>query len=139
MECNIVWFLSCRRIARVYVFLQLFTWFIDAEQSFTLQFKATVASWSMNMHTPKYDPETYHPQQSYSAKQLSRYDMEVAGVVVYVVAMTVFFVVALVMMLFGNETVNQAQAHAANVEHHAPAPQTHNAADLAQVRVKANR
>ena len=33
------------------------------------------------MPTPKYDPETYHPQQSYSAKQLSRYDMQVAGVV----------------------------------------------------------
>ena len=62
------------------------------------------------MHTPKYDPETYHPQQSYSAKQLSRYDMQVAGVVVYVVAMAVFFVVALVLMLFWNETATQAHA-----------------------------
>src|SRR6266567_4303835 len=62
------------------------------------------------MPTPKYDPETYHPQQSYSAKQLSRYDMQVAGVVVYVVAMAVFFVVALVLMLFWNETATQAHA-----------------------------
>ena len=64
------------------------------------------------MHTPKYDPETYHPQQSYSAKQLSRYDMQVAGVVVYVVAMAVFFVIALVMMLFGSGMVTQAHAQA---------------------------
>ncbi len=69
------------------------------------------------MHMPKYDPETYHPQQSYAAKQLSRYDMQVAGVVVFVVAMTVFFVVALVMMLFGGETATQAQAQTAKVEH----------------------
>lgn len=69
------------------------------------------------MHMPKYDPHTYDPQQSYSAKQLSRYDMEVAGVVVYVVAMTVFFVVALVMMLFGNEPATQARAQATKVEH----------------------
>ena len=66
------------------------------------------------MHTPKYDPETYHPQQSYSAKQLSRYDMQVAGVVVYIVAMAVFFVVALVLMLFWSETVTQAHAQATN-------------------------
>jgi len=69
------------------------------------------------MHMPKYDPNTYDPQQSYSAKQLSRYDMEVAGVVVYVVAMAVFFVVALVMMLFGSETVTQAHAQSANSAH----------------------
>ena len=71
------------------------------------------------------DPHNYDPQQSYSAKQLSRYDMQVAGVVVYVVAMTVFFVVALVMMLFRNESINQAQAQAAKppaavVRTHAP-------------------
>ncbi len=69
------------------------------------------------MRMPKYDPETYHPQQSYSAKQLSRYDMQVAGVVVFVVAMTVFFVVALVMMLFGGEAATQAHAQTAKVEH----------------------
>jgi len=62
------------------------------------------------MHTPKYNPETYHPEQSYSAKQLSRYDMQVAGVVIYVIAMTVLFVVALVFMLFGEGSVTQAQA-----------------------------
>lgn len=91
------------------------------------------------MHTPKYDPHTYDPQQSYSAKQLSRYDMEVAGVVVYIVAMTVFFVVALVMMLFGNETVNQARAHAAPVEHRLAAPQNNKLPELAQARVQPNR
>ena len=53
------------------------------------------------MHTPQEDPHNYDPQQSYAAKQLSRYDMQVAGIVVYVVAMTVLFVVALVFMLFG--------------------------------------
>ena len=68
------------------------------------------------MHMPKYDPETYHPQQSYSAKRLSRYDMQVAGVVIYVVALTVFFVVALVMMLFWNETATMAHAQAAKPE-----------------------
>ena len=68
------------------------------------------------MPMPKYDPETYHPQQSYSAKQLSRYDMQVAGVVIYVVAMTVFFVVALVMMLFWNE--NAIMAHAQGAQGH---------------------
>jgi hypothetical protein len=67
------------------------------------------------MHTPKYDPQTYDPQQSYSAKQLSRYDMQVAGIVVYVIALTVLFVVALVLMLFWNETAIQAHAQAANV------------------------
>ena len=65
------------------------------------------------MHAPKYDPETYHPQQSYSARQLSRYDMEVAGVVVYVVALTMLFVVALVFMLFANENATQARAQVA--------------------------
>ena len=69
------------------------------------------------MHTPKYDPETYHPQQSYSAKQLSRYDMQVAGIVVYVIALTVLFIVALVLMLFWNETAIQAHAQAANAVH----------------------
>lgn len=68
------------------------------------------------MSMPKYDPETYHPQQSYSAKQLSRYDMQVAGVVIYVIAMTVFFVVALVMMLFWNE--NAVMAHAQGARQH---------------------
>ena len=58
------------------------------------------------------DPENYDPQQSYAAKQLSRYDMQVAGVVVYVVTMTMLFVVALVMMLFWNEPVTQARAQA---------------------------
>jgi predicted PhzF superfamily epimerase YddE/YHI9 len=72
----------------------------------------------MPIHKPKYNPETYHPQQSYSAKQLSRYDMQVAGVVVFVVAMTVFFVVALVMMLFGGEAATQAHAQTTKVEHH---------------------
>lgn len=62
------------------------------------------------MHAPKYNPETYHPEQSYSAKQLSRYDMQVAGVVIYVIAMTVLFVVALVFMLFGEASVTQAHA-----------------------------
>ena len=78
------------------------------------------------MHTPKYDPETYHPQQSYSAKQLSRYDMEVAGVVVFVVAMTVFFVVALVMMLFGGELTTQAHAQTVKVEHRSMSTAQHN-------------
>ncbi len=55
------------------------------------------------------DSDHYDPQQSYAAKQLSRYDMQVAGVVVYVVTMTVFFVVALVMMLFRNEPLAQVQ------------------------------
>ena len=70
------------------------------------------------MHTPKYNPETYHPSQSYEVKQLSRYDMEVAGVVIYVVAMVVVFVIALVAMLFGEATVNQARAQSMR----APAP-----------------
>ena len=61
------------------------------------------------MRMPDYDPN-YDPQQSYSAKKLSRYDMQVAGIVVYVVAMTVFFVVALVLMLFGNRTITDAEA-----------------------------
>ncbi|HEY3624894.1 MAG TPA: hypothetical protein VGL00_01380 [Terracidiphilus sp.] len=63
------------------------------------------------MRTSKRDPESYDPRESYAAKQLSRYDMEVAGIVVYVVTMTMFFVVALVMMLFGNEPATQARAH----------------------------
>ena len=74
------------------------------------------------MRTPKYNPETYDPQQSYSAKQLSRYDMEIAGVVVYVTAMTVLFVAALVMMLFWNETTTQAHAQIST----APAAQQRN-------------
>jgi hypothetical protein len=63
------------------------------------------------MHIPWRDGESYDPHQSYAAKQLSRYDYEVAGIVVFVVTMTMFFVVALVMMLFRNETTTQAQAH----------------------------
>jgi hypothetical protein len=58
------------------------------------------------------DPHNYDPQQCYSAKRLSKYDMQVAGVVVYVVAMTVFFVIALVLMLFGTGTVTEAHAQA---------------------------
>jgi hypothetical protein len=50
--------------------------------------------------------------QSYSAKKLSRYDIQVAGVVVYVVAMAMFFVIALVLMLFGSGTVTEAHAQA---------------------------
>jgi hypothetical protein len=85
------------------------------------------------MHMPKYDPETYHPQQSYAAKQLSRYDMQVAGVVVFVVAMAVFFVVALVMMLFGGEAATQAHAQTAQVEHRAvSAEQRNKMAELTQ-------
>jgi len=85
------------------------------------------------MSLPKYDPETYHPQQSYSAKQLSRYDMQVAGVVVFVVAMTVFFVVALVMMLFGGEAATQAHAQTAHVDHRSvSAGQGNKLAELSQ-------
>lgn len=85
------------------------------------------------MHMPKYDPETYHPQQSYAAKQLSRYDMQVAGVVVFVVAMTVFFVVALVMMLFGGEAATQAHAETAKVERRSvTAEQRNKMAELTQ-------
>ena len=62
------------------------------------------------MHTPKYDPHNYDPQQCYSARRLSRYDMQVAGIVVYVVAMTVFFAIAVTLMLFGTGTVTEAHA-----------------------------
>jgi hypothetical protein len=62
------------------------------------------------MHTPKYDPHNYDPKQCYSAKRLSRYDMQVAGIVVYVVAMTVFFAIAVTVMLFGTGTVTEAHA-----------------------------
>ena len=68
------------------------------------------------------NPENYDPQQSYAAKQLSRYDMQVAGVVVYVVTMAMFFVVALVMMLFWSEPVRQARAQASKPS--APVVQT---------------
>jgi len=64
------------------------------------------------MHTHNNDPHTYDPRLSYAEKKLSKYDMQVAGVVVYVVAMTMFFVIALVLMLFGNGTVTQAHAQA---------------------------
>jgi hypothetical protein len=70
------------------------------------------------MRTPNNNLENYDPQHSYSAKKLSRYDMQVAGVVVYVVAMTMFFVIALVLMLFGGGTVTEAHAQAAVAEHH---------------------
>ncbi len=63
------------------------------------------------MRTSKTNPEEYDPRESYAARQLSRYDMQVAGIVVYVVTMTMFFVVALVMMLFRNEPAAQARAH----------------------------
>ena len=62
------------------------------------------------MRAPKYDPETYLPEQSYAVKQLSRHDIEVAGVVIYLIAMTVLFAVALVFMLFGEASVTRAQA-----------------------------
>jgi len=61
------------------------------------------------MHKPQEDPHNYDPQQSYAAKQLSRYDMQVAGIVVYIVAMAMLFVVALVFMLFGGTAI-QARA-----------------------------
>lgn len=70
------------------------------------------------MRTPKYNPETYHPDQSYSVKQLSRHDIEVAGVVIYMIAMAVVFVVALVFMLFGE--ANVTQAHAQSMNHATP-------------------
>jgi hypothetical protein len=59
------------------------------------------------------DPHNYDPRQSYAAKQLSRYDMQVAGIVVFVVTIAMLFVVALALMLFRNEPVGQAQAPAA--------------------------
>ena len=65
------------------------------------------------MHIPKRDHETGDLRESYAAKELSRYDMEVAGVVVYMVMMLLFFIVALVMMLFRNELATQARAHSA--------------------------
>jgi hypothetical protein len=64
------------------------------------------------MHTSDNDPHTYNPMHSYSEKKLSRYDMQVAGVVVYVVAMTMFFVIALVLMLFGSGMATEAHAQA---------------------------
>jgi hypothetical protein len=64
------------------------------------------------MQTHSYDPHSYDPKLSYSEKKLSRYDMQVAGVVVYVVAMAMFFVIALVLMLFGSGTVTEAHAQA---------------------------
>lgn len=63
------------------------------------------------MRTRESDPSNYDPQQSYAAKQLSRYDMQVAGTVVYLVIVAMLFVVALVMMLFRNEPIKEAQAH----------------------------
>ncbi len=74
------------------------------------------------MRTRESDSEHYDPQQSYAAKQLSRYDMQVAGVVVYVVTMTMFFVVALVMMLFRNEPLAQVQPAKPAVSLAAPPP-----------------
>ena len=65
------------------------------------------------MLTTKRDPESYDPRESYAAKQLSRYDMQIAGIVVYVVTMTMFFIVALVMMLFRDEPSTHAHVHAA--------------------------
>ena len=56
------------------------------------------------------DPSNYDPRHSYAAKQLSRYDMQVAWVVVFVITLTMLFVVALVMMLFRNEPAAEAQA-----------------------------
>lgn len=63
------------------------------------------------MRASERNPENYDPRESYAAKQLSRHDMEVAGIVVYVVALTMFFVVALVMMLFRNEPAAHARIH----------------------------
>ena len=88
------------------------------------------------MHMPN-NTENYDPQHSYSAKKLSRYDMQVAGVVVYVVAMTMFFVIALVLMLFGSGTVTEAHAQAAVAKHHltdapATAEQKNKPAELTQ-------
>ena len=65
------------------------------------------------MRASERNPENYDPRESYAAKQLSRYDMEVAGLVVYVVTLMMFFVVALVMMLFRNEPASQARTHEA--------------------------
>ena len=78
------------------------------------------------------DPSNYDPQQSYAAKQLSRYDMQVAGTVVYLVIMTMFFVVALVMMLFRNEPVTQAQAHATKPAISAPIQSAESSKDHAR-------
>ena len=68
------------------------------------------------MHKPQEDPHNYDPQQSYAAKQLSRYDMQVAGIVVYIVAMAVLFVVALVFMLFGG-TAAEARVSGQDATH----------------------
>ena len=65
------------------------------------------------MHTPTRDPESYDPLESYAAGKLSRHDMEVAGIVVFVVTMAMFFVVVLVMMLFRKEPDARAFRHGA--------------------------
>lgn len=91
------------------------------------------------MRTPENDPHNYDPQQSYSAKRLSRYDMQVAGIVVYVVALTVFFVVALVLMLFWSGTITQAHAQTTNPEHlSATAAERNKLAELTQPFPKPN-
>lgn len=47
----------------------------------------------------------YDPQKRYAARQLSRFDVKVAGVIVFVVAMASSFVAALVLMVFRGEVL----------------------------------
>jgi len=92
------------------------------------------------MRALKRDPENYDPRESYAAKQLSRYDMQIAGIVVYVVTMTMFFVVALVMMLFRNEPGAQARTPEAKpVIAVTSAPPTAGLARLEKAPAKAQR
>ena len=65
------------------------------------------------MRTPDRDPEAHEMRESYAPNELGHYDMDIAGIVVYLVLMLLFFIVAVVMMLLRNELAIQARPHSA--------------------------
>jgi hypothetical protein len=65
------------------------------------------------MRAPEMDPEAHDIRESYAPKERGHYDMDVAGIVVYLVMMSLFFIVAVVMMLFRNELAIQVRPHPA--------------------------
>ena len=60
---------------------------------------------------PRDDYEAFEQEKrdALKGKRLTRYEMQVAGVVVYVVGMAVFFVIAVILMLFGEGRAMHAQ------------------------------
>ena len=60
------------------------------------------------MHTPEYHQRTY--KSTIVAQELTRNNMEIAGLIVYFFALAMVFTIFAILMLFGSGVVTDTQA-----------------------------